>query len=172
MVCVARVYSLNCYTVVNHLLLSVDLYQNSVFIDSYDNTTYFYSFHGIIMYPLLLKAHLALLLISLLSFALRTFWAIKGSEAINNAIYFKIHKVLNLVLILSGFALCVMIDQYPFVDGWVTEKFVLLFAYVGFAMLAFKPLMNLKVRQLCIAVTMVFFVTIFYIAKTKMAFFI
>lgn len=124
------------------------------------------------MYPLLLKAHLALLLISLLSFALRTFWAIKGSKYINNVILFKIHKVLNLVLILSGFALCVTINQYPFVDAWVTEKFVLLLAYVGFAMLAFKPQMNLRVRQLCIGVTMLFFVTIFYIAKTKVALFI
>lgn len=124
------------------------------------------------MYPLLLKAHLALLLISLLSFALRTFWAIKVSEYINNVILFKLHKVLNLVLILSGFALCVTINQYPFVDAWVTEKFVLLFVYVGFAMLAFKPQMNLKVRKFCIAVTMVFFVTIFYIAKTKVALFI
>ena len=131
-----------------------------------------YSMPGIIMYPLLLKVHLALLLVSLLSFVLRTCWAIKGSEYINNVILFKIHKVLNLVLILSGFALCVTINQYPFVDAWVTEKFVLLFAYVGFAMLAFKPQMNLKVRQVCIAVTMVFFVTIFYIAKTKVALFI
>jgi len=153
-------------------LLIDDLYQHRVFIGSYDNSPYLSSFHGIIMYPLLLKAHLALLVISLLSFALRTFWAIKGSELINNAIFFKIHKVLNLVLILSGFALCVTINQYPFIDGWVTEKFVLLFAYVGFAMLAFKPKVNLKVRQFCIAVTMVFFVTIFYIAKTKVALFI
>lgn len=169
MACITRAYSLSCYVIVNYLLLSVDLYQNSVFIGSYDNSPCFYSFHGIIMYPLLLKAHLALLLISLLSFALRTFWAIKGSAAINNEIYFKIHKLLNIILILSGFALCFAIDQYPFIDAWLTEKLILLFAYVGFAMLAFKPQMNLKVRQFCIAVTMLFFVTIFYIAKTKVA---
>lgn len=153
------------------MLLIDDLGQHRFYIAGYDNKPYCSS-NGIIMYPLLLKAHLALLLISLLSFALRTFWAIKGSEYINNVILFKIHKMLNLVLILSGFALCVTINQYPFVDAWVTEKLVLLFVYVGFAMLAFKPQMNLKVRQFCIAVSMVFFVIIFYIAKTKVALFI
>ncbi|MFT5808433.1 MAG: putative membrane protein SirB2 [Moritella dasanensis] len=153
-------------------MLSHDLGQNRFFIAGYHHKPYFYSVNGIIMYPLLLQAHLALLLISLLSFVLRTFWAIKGSEYINNVLLFKIHKVLNLLLILSGLALCVTINQYPFIDGWVTEKFVLLFAYVGFAMLAFKPKMNLKLRQFCIGITMVFFVMIFYIAKTKVTLFI
>jgi uncharacterized membrane protein SirB2 len=121
------------------------------------------------MYPFLLKAHLLLLVVSLLSFALRTFWAIKGSDKIYNEMLFKIHKVLNVVLILSGFALCVAIGQYPFVDAWVTEKFILLFVYVAFAMLAFKPEMNLKIRKVFITLTLVFFVAIFYIAKAKVS---
>lgn len=121
------------------------------------------------MYPFLLKAHLLLLVVSLLSFALRTFWAIKGSDKIYNEMLLKIHQVLNVVLILSGFALCVAIGQYPFVDAWVTEKFILLFVYVAFAMLAFKPEMNLKIRKVFITMTLVFFVTIFYIGKAKVS---
>ena len=121
------------------------------------------------MYPFLLKAHLLLLVVSLLSFALRTFWAIKGSDKIYNEMLFKIHKVLNVVLILSGFALCVAIGQYPFVDAWVTEKFILLFVYVAFAMLAFKPEMNLKIRKVFITMTVLFFAVIFYIAKAKVS---
>lgn len=129
----------------------------------------FITFEGMNMYPLLLKAHLLMLVVSVLSVALRTFWAIKGSEKINNELLFKIHKLLSLVLILSGFALCVSIDQYPFVDAWVTEKLVLLFVYVAFATLAFKPVLNINVRKFFIVMTAIFFVTIFYIAKTKVA---
>ncbi|MFT5881458.1 MAG: putative membrane protein SirB2 [Moritella sp.] len=115
------------------------------------------------MYPFLLKAHPLLLVVSLLSFALRTFWAIKGSDKIYNEMLFKIHKVLNVVLILSGFALCVAIGQYPFIDAWVTEKFILLFVYVAFAMLASKPEMNLKIRKVFITMTVVFFVVMNYV---------
>ncbi len=121
------------------------------------------------MYPFLLKAHLLLLVVSLLSFALRTVWAIKGSDKIYDEMLLKIHQVLNVVLILSGFALCVAIGQYPFVDAWVTEKFILLFVYVAFAMLAFKPEMNLKIRKVFITMTLVFFVAIFYIGKAKVS---
>lgn len=127
---------------------------------------------GMTMYTLLLKAHLILLVISILSVALRIFWAMKASDKINNEILFKVHKVLSLLLILSGFGLCVAIDQYPFVDAWVTEKFVILFAYIGFAMLAFKAKMNVKVRKVFIALTVVSFAIIFYVAKTKVALFI
>ncbi len=124
------------------------------------------------MYPILLKAHMAFILISLLSFSLRTVWAVRESDKIDDPTYFKIHKALNLILIISGFALCIAVGQYPFIDAWVTEKLILLFVYVGFAMLAFRPNMNMKVRQVFIGLTVLFFVVIFYIAKTKVALFI
>lgn len=119
------------------------------------------------MQPLLLKAHLLILLLSVLSVALRTFWAIRGNEIIHNQMLLKLHKLVSLLVILSGFALCVAIEQYPFVNGWVTEKFVLLFAYVAFAMLAFKPVMNLNLRKGFIGLTVILFSVIFYIAKAK-----
>lgn len=123
------------------------------------------------MYPILLKAHMVFILISLLSFSLRTVWAVRESDKIEDPTYFRIHKVLNLSLILSGFALCIAIGQYPFVDTWVTEKFILLFVYVGFAMVAFRPHMGMKVRRVFIGLTVVFFIVIYYIAKTKVALF-
>lgn len=119
------------------------------------------------MQPLLLKAHLLILLLSVLSVALRTFWAIRGNDIIHNQMLLKLHKLVSLLVILSGFALCVAIEQYPFVNGWVTEKFVLLFAYVAFAMLAFKPVMNLNLRKGFIGLTVILFSVIFYIAKAK-----
>lgn len=119
------------------------------------------------MQPLLLKAHLLILLLSVLSVALRTFWAIRGNDIIHNQMLLKLHKLVSLLVILSGFALCVAIEQYPFVNGWVTEKFVLLFAYVAFAMLAFKPVMNLNLRKGFIGLTVILFGVIFYIAKAK-----
>ncbi|WP_107242668.1 SirB2 family protein [Photobacterium frigidiphilum] len=40
-----------------------------------------------------------------------------------------------LTILVSSLILCFLSSQYPFVDTWLTEKLVLLVAYVDFAML-------------------------------------
>lgn len=118
------------------------------------------------MYLLLLKAHVGLILLSFLSFALRTYWGYRGSAWLESELAFKAHKVITLTMLLSALVLCVTINQYPFTDAWLTEKLLLLVAYVACAMLAFKLKLNRQLRTVFTSVTCILFVMIFYIAKT------
>ncbi len=117
------------------------------------------------MYLLLLKAHIALIALSFISFLLRTWWGFKGSDLLENKLAFTLHKVITLTMLVSAVVLCFTVSQYPFSDAWLTEKLALLVAYVAFAMLAFRPKLNSKVRTVFASITCVIFGVIFYIAK-------
>ncbi|MGR2951075.1 SirB2 family protein [Vibrio vulnificus] len=115
------------------------------------------------MYLLLLKAHIGLIVLSFFSFALRAYWGFKMSTWLMKEWPLKVHKVITLVMLISAIALCLTISQYPFADTWLTEKLLLLVSYVG---LAFKPQLNRQLRMVFTSVTCILFVMIFYIAKT------
>jgi len=124
------------------------------------------------MYGLFLKAHLGLILLSFVSFLLRTWWGYKGSSLLASKLAFMLHKLITLAMLASAFVLCFMVSQYPFSEAWLTEKLLLLIAYVVFAMLAFQPELSPKVRSVFASVTCVIFVMIGYIAKSHTAIFL
>ncbi|WP_252025445.1 SirB2 family protein [Vibrio sp. SCSIO 43136] len=117
------------------------------------------------MYPLLLKAHVLLIVLSFLSFLLRALWGFKGSEMLESKGALMMHKLITLTMLLSAAALCVTLNMYPMTDAWLTEKLVLLVAYVAFGMATFKPLIHDRTRAMLATVTCGLFVAIFYIAK-------
>ncbi|MGR5219482.1 SirB2 family protein [Vibrio parahaemolyticus] len=117
------------------------------------------------MYTLILKSHLALILLSFISFLLRAWWGYKESALMENKFALAMHKLLTLLMLLSAGMLCVTINQYPFVDSWLTEKFLLLIAYVGSAMLVFRPNQSKTSRTVLASLTCVIFVAIFAIGK-------
>ncbi len=117
------------------------------------------------MYQLIIKLHLLLIFASFASFLLRTWWAFTGSHWLQSDKAFKVHKVVIMLMLLSALGLSFMAGLYPFMDAWVTEKFILLIAYVAFAMLAFRPAITNKSRYIFASVASGLFVTIFLIAK-------
>jgi uncharacterized membrane protein SirB2 len=46
--------------------------------------------------------------------------------------------VIDTFLLLSGLALCFIIQQFPFVDPWLTEKIIAVAAYIALGIMAFK----------------------------------
>mgnify|MGYP001359820747 CR=1 FL=1 len=118
------------------------------------------------MYQLLLKAHLGLVLLGFLSFLLRTYWGVTSSALLKNALALKAHKLLTLLMLVSALALCFTIKQYPVTDAWLTEKLVLLAAYVVFAMMAFRPDALASQRYLLAGVASGLFAVMLFIAKT------
>lgn len=117
------------------------------------------------MYELTVKLHLLLILLSFASFLLRTLWGFQGSALLNNEVALKAHKVITLLMLLSALVLCFFIGQYPFLDAWVTEKLILLIAYVAFAILAFRPAISKKSRYIFASIASGLFVMMFVIAK-------
>ncbi|QSX37825.1 SirB2 family protein [Shewanella sedimentimangrovi] len=118
------------------------------------------------MYPILLKAHLALVALAFLSFLLRTYWGLRKPVMLDNAMAFKAHKLLTLLMLLSAFALCIAVGQYPVADAWLTEKLALLVIYVGFAMAAFRPRAAAPQRLVLGGIASGLFVLMLVIAKT------
>ncbi|MCE9687138.1 MULTISPECIES: SirB2 family protein [Shewanella] len=118
------------------------------------------------MYPLLLKLHLGLVSLCFLSFLLRTYWGLAHSAMLASVPALKAHKLVTLLMLLSALALCVAVGQYPITDAWLTEKLLLLAAYVGFAMLAFKPYALAKQRYIFAGIACGLFAVILIIAKS------
>lgn len=46
--------------------------------------------------------------------------------------------VIDTVLLVAALVLMTIVQQYPFVDAWLTAKVLLLLAYIGLGMIAFR----------------------------------
>ncbi|MBB1267848.1 SirB2 family protein [Shewanella sp. SR44-3] len=124
------------------------------------------------MYGILLNTHIALVVLSLLSFILRSSWAYFSPQLLANELALKAHKVVTLLLLLSALLLCISIGQYPFLEPWLTEKLLFLGLYVAGALFAFNPKVSRKIRSVFVVFASASFVLIFIIAKTHSPIFI
>ena len=89
-------------------------------------------------YLALKNLHLATIAITLALFLLRGFWMIADSPQLQ-ARWVRIVPHLNDTLLLaSGIALAVLIQQYPLVHGWLTAKLLALIAYIVLGTIALK----------------------------------
>jgi len=82
----------------------------------------------------------------------------------------KFHKVvphiIDTLLLISAGVLCVLIQQYPFVHGWITIKLGFVIGYIVFAFLAMKSEQKSKSIQM-LAISSICLVFAAYMAVTK-----
>jgi uncharacterized membrane protein SirB2 len=57
--------------------------------------------------------------------------------------------IIDTVLLTAALMLTAIVDQYPFVHGWLTTKVALLVVYIGLGSVALRPQRPRKVRLLC-----------------------
>ena len=89
-------------------------------------------------YVLLKQLHLATIALTLALFLLRGVWMVMDSPRLQ-ARWARIVPHLNDTLLLaSGIALAVLLQQYPLVHGWLTAKVLALIAYIVLGTLALK----------------------------------
>jgi len=82
--------------------------------------------------------HVITVLISISGFILRGIWMIKDSPLLKRR-WVKITPHINdAVLLVSGITLAIMIQQYPFVHGWLTAKIIALLIYIGLGFKTFR----------------------------------
>lgn len=83
--------------------------------------------------------HIACLVASITLFLVRHVMNLRGMNwRKSRALRFMPHAV-DGVLVLSGVALSIVIQQYPFVHGWLTVKLIALVAYICLAVVTLKP---------------------------------
>lgn len=90
------------------------------------------------MYMMAKHLHLTAVGLSILLFILRFLWS-QANPAILQKKWLKIlPHMIDTLLLGSAIGLCIIIQQYPFVSGWVTFKLIGLFVYIGLGLVALK----------------------------------
>jgi len=89
-------------------------------------------------YLALKNLHLATLTITLALFLLRGAWMMADSPRLQARWVRIVPHVNDTLLLVSGIALGVLIQQYPLVDGWLTAKLFALIAYIVLGTFALK----------------------------------
>ncbi|MHB1189030.1 SirB2 family protein [Thiobacillus sp.] len=89
-------------------------------------------------YLILKNLHLATIAITLMLFLLRGVWMMADSPQLQARWVRIVPHINDTLLLASGIALAVLIQQYPLVHGWLTAKFLALIAYVVLGTVALK----------------------------------
>jgi uncharacterized membrane protein SirB2 len=90
------------------------------------------------MYAIVKHIHLTSIAISVVFFLLRFVWTLSQSPILQKKWVKILPHIVDTLLLLSAAALCVMLEQYPFVTPWVSEKLLALLMYVFMVVLALK----------------------------------
>ena len=100
------------------------------------------------MYMAFKHLHLLMVVLSVSLLFIRFGMMLKSSALLNNKLIRIAPHVVDTLLILSAVALMLIINQYPFTNSWLTEKFIALLAYIALAVMALKG-RTLAIRWLC-----------------------
>ena len=82
--------------------------------------------------------HMSTAFISISLFLLRGFWVFKESPMMKKKWVKIIPHVNDTILLITATLLALSLQQYPFVDSWLTAKFTALIIYIVFGMFALK----------------------------------
>jgi len=88
---------------------------------------------------LLLKTiHISCAVGSYTLFFLRGIWSFSGSPIMHQRWIKIVPHVVDTLLLVSAIALAFTLQQYPFIDAWLTAKFFALLLYIGLGSVALK----------------------------------
>lgn len=113
--------------------------------------------------------HMSSAFISLSFFLLRGFWVFKNSAMMSKKWVKILPHVNDTVLLITATLLVLSIQQYPFVDGWLTAKFTALIIYIVFGMFALKRAKEMKNKVLFFVLALLMFSYIVGVALTRSA---
>lgn len=94
------------------------------------------------LYPAVKHSHMLLVALSVTFFIVRFMLNLRQSPIMEKKFVKVAPHVIDTFLLLSGFTLCFMIKQYPFVDPWMTEKIICVVAYIALGIMALKSNRN------------------------------
>ncbi|MDP3440409.1 MAG: SirB2 family protein, partial [Azonexus sp.] len=81
-------------------------------------------------YLLLKHLHVTCVVLSGLGFCLRGWWMLRDSPRLSQRLARVAPHVIDSLLLGSAIMMAVLSGQYPFVQGWLTAKFLALLAYI------------------------------------------
>ena len=90
------------------------------------------------MYFMVKHVHLTAITLSILLFVGRFVWSQFDSSILHKKWVKILPHVIDTILLASAGWLCLILSQYPFVNGWVTFKVLGLVSYILLGLLALK----------------------------------
>lgn len=115
----------------------------------------------------LVNIHIASAIVSIVGFVWRWQLALRSSSVLQNKAVKILPHIIDTILLGSGIWLCVLIDEYPFVESWLTAKLILLVVYIGLGTIAIKRAKNNRQRLISGILAIVVFAAIAVIAYSS-----
>lgn len=94
------------------------------------------------LYPAVKHLHFTFIALSVLLLSVRFVLHLRQSALMEKKLLKIAPHVIDTFLLLSGLTLCFMIQQFPFVDPWMTEKIGAVVAYIVLGAIAIKANRN------------------------------
>ncbi len=108
--------------------------------------------------------HVTAVVLSILLFVLRAYWAVIGSQHLKNRVVRILPHVIDTVLLVCGVILAAMIGPE---QPWILTKIVLLIVYIGVGTIAIKRGRTPRSRLLAAIIAVGVFIYIVGVALTK-----
>ena len=89
-------------------------------------------------YLILKHLHLTAVVLSFALFILRGLWMLADSPQLQRRWVRVVPHLIDTVLLASAIGLTLILQQYPFVNGWLTAKVLALIAYIILGSIALK----------------------------------
>lgn len=113
--------------------------------------------------------HMSTAFISISFFLLRGFWVFNNSSMMSKKWVKILPHVNDTILLITATLLVLSLHQYPFVDGWLTAKFIALIIYIVFGMFALKRAKEMKNKVVFFILALLMFSYIVGVALTRSA---
>lgn len=90
------------------------------------------------MYMAYKHFHLLMVVLSVSFFMLRFAMSLKPAAVLQRKFFKVAPHVIDTLLLISAIMLMLTLQQYPFVNTWLTEKLIAVLAYIALGVMAFK----------------------------------
>ena len=113
-----------------------------------------------------LYIHITCISISITLFTVRGLWMLLDHPLLTHKIVKILPHIIDTALLTSAIYLAFNINQYPFVDGWLTAKLLALLAYIGLGIIALGRGKTKRIRLVALILAILTFSYIVSVAMT------
>ncbi|WP_413700479.1 SirB2 family protein [Psychromonas sp. KJ10-10] len=89
-------------------------------------------------YLFIKNMHIGMAYLSITLFIFRSVLSVSGSSLLQHKLLKILQHIIDTLLLIFAILLTIIIQQYPFVNGWLTAKLIALFAYIIVGTIAIK----------------------------------
>ena len=120
----------------------------------------------------ILATHVSCAIMSLSFFMLRGIWMILDSTMLQRPLVRIAPHFIDTVLLISAVSLTLILEQYPFINGWLTAKLCALVLYILLGTIALKRgrTKSIRIGAFCASIIVFIFIVVVALSHEPVAF--